>query len=71
MKFSSNGELCEYLLLLESQLNDRGAGALSKDVAKAARTGSTFPATEFPGESGIALRHVLAKRMDFERDRAC
>ncbi len=63
MKLSSNRELYEYLLLLASQLNDRGAGALSKDVARAARTVSAFPATEFLGESRIALRRVLAENV--------
>jgi hypothetical protein len=61
MKLSNNRELYGYLLLLDSQLKDRGAGALSKHVAMAARTASAFPATEFFGESRIALRHVLAE----------
>jgi hypothetical protein len=61
MKPSNNRELYEYLVLLESQLRSRGSDALSKNVAAAARTASTIPATEFLGESRIALRRVLAE----------
>ncbi|MGO8796658.1 MAG: hypothetical protein ACLQLC_17685 [Candidatus Sulfotelmatobacter sp.] len=61
MKLSSNRELYEYLLLLASQLERRGAEVLSKDVNAAARTANAFPATEFLGESRIALRRVLTE----------
>jgi hypothetical protein len=61
MKPSNNRELYEYLVLLESQLRSRCSDALSKNVAAAARTASTIPATEFLGESRIALRRVLAE----------
>jgi hypothetical protein len=42
-------------------LKDCGAEELSKEVARAARTASSFPATEFLGESRIALKRVLAE----------
>jgi hypothetical protein len=61
MKLSSNRELYEYLLLLALRLESRGAEVLSKSVSAAARTANTFPATEFLGESRIALRRVLAE----------
>lgn len=61
MKLSSNRELYEYLVLLESRLRSRGSEASGKDVAAAARSASTIPATEFLGESRIALRRVLAE----------
>jgi hypothetical protein len=59
MKLPNNHELYEYLVLLASQLESRGSAALSRDVLAAARTVSAFPATEFLGESRIALRRVL------------
>ncbi|MFZ0307036.1 MAG: hypothetical protein WAL89_02595 [Candidatus Sulfotelmatobacter sp.] len=65
MKLSNNRELYEYLLLLASQLESRGAEVLSKDVSAAARTANAFPATEFLGESRIALRRVLAEENSF------
>jgi len=52
--------LYKYLLLVASNLESCGS-ALSRDVSAAARTASTFPATEFLGESRIALRRVLAE----------
>jgi hypothetical protein len=61
MKLSSNRELYEYLVLLESRFRSRGSEALSKDVTAAARRANTVPATEFIGESRIALRRVLAE----------
>jgi len=61
MKLSSNRAFYEYVVLLESQLRSRGSEALSKDVAAAGRTANTIPATEFLGESRIALRRVLAE----------
>jgi len=56
---SNNRELYEYLLLLESVLEERGATALSEIVQFAARFASTIPATKFLGKSRIALRRVL------------
>ena len=56
---SSNRDLYEYLLLLAPMLKQRGATALSEDVQFASRLASTIPATEFLGESRIALRRVL------------
>jgi hypothetical protein len=53
--------LYEYLLLLASQLESPRAEVLSKGVSAAARITNTIPATEFLGESRIALRHVLAE----------
>jgi hypothetical protein len=61
MKLSNNRELYEYLLLLASQLESPGAEVLSKEVSAASRIAGGIPATEFLGESRIALRHVLAK----------
>jgi hypothetical protein len=61
MELSSNRELYEYLLFLDSQLESRGSGVLSKGLAAAARTASAIPVTEFLGESRIALRRVLAE----------
>jgi len=61
MKLSSNRELYEYLVLLASQLEGRSE-ALSRNVAAAARKANTIPATEFLGESRIALRRVLAEQ---------
>ena len=48
-------------MLVASQLRSRGAETLSKDVAAAARTAGAVPATEFLGESRIALGRVLAE----------
>jgi hypothetical protein len=56
---SNNRELYEYLLFLDSVLKQRGATALSEIVQFAIGQASTFPATEFLGESRIALRRVL------------
>jgi len=61
MKLSSKRELYEYLVLLESRLRSRGSEALSKGLAAAARMANSIPATEFIGESRIALRRVLAE----------
>ena len=63
MKLSSNGELYKYRPLRDAQLKNRGSEVLNKDVAKALRTASAFPATEFLGESRIALRRVPGKKM--------
>jgi len=56
---SDNQDLYKYLLFLASVLKQRGATALSEIVQFASRQASTFPATEFLGESRIALRRVL------------
>jgi len=56
---SNNQDLYEYLLFLDSVLKQRGATALSGIVQFASMQASTFPATEFLGESRIALRRVL------------
>lgn len=61
MKLYTNRELYDWLVLLASRLEVLGSEALSKDVAMAARTVNTFPATELLGESRIVLRHVLAE----------
>jgi len=61
MKLSSNHKLYEYLVLLASRLESRDAKVLSEDVSAAARTVSSFPVTEFLGESRIALRRVWAE----------
>lgn len=61
MKPSNNRELYEYLVFLASELKSRGSETLSRDVAGASRTASTIPATEFLGESRIALKRVLAE----------
>jgi hypothetical protein len=58
---SNNRDLYEYLLFLASVLEQRGATALSEIVQFASRLASTFPATEFLGESRIALRRVLGE----------
>lgn len=56
---SNNRDLYEYLLFLASVLQQRGSATLSEIVQFASRQASTFPATEFLGESRIALRRVL------------
>ena len=56
---SNNQDLYEYLLFLDSLLKQRGAMALSEIVQFASMQASTFPVTEFLGESRIALRRVL------------
>ena len=61
MRLSSNRDLYEYLVALESQLRSRGWEHLSENVAAAARTANAIPTTEFLGESRIALRRVLAE----------
>jgi len=55
---SNNRDLHEYLLLLESVLEERGATALSEIVQFAARFASTIPATKFMGEPGRRKRHL-------------
>ena len=59
MKLSSNTQLYEYLISLSSKLRDAGVPQLSEAVALASRAVHTIPATEFLGESRIALRRVL------------
>jgi hypothetical protein len=58
MKLSSNKDLYDYLVLLAVKLREAGAGQLAESVLAASRTSSSFPATEFLGESRIALRRV-------------
>ncbi len=55
---SSNQDLYDYMLFLESELQRRGLASLSKAVAFAIGAASSL-STEFLGESRIALRHVL------------
>lgn len=72
---SSNRDLYEYLLFLVTVLKQRGSTALSEDVELASRQVSTFPATEFLGESKLALKRVLSQEngilTDQERNDLC
>jgi|HubBroStandDraft_3_1064219.scaffolds.fasta_scaffold710867_1 hypothetical protein len=61
MNLSSNRALYEYLVSLESVLSTRGRPDLSRVAAAAARAANTIPATDFLGESRIALKRVLAE----------
>lgn len=54
---SSNKDLYDYLLLLSSELKQRGETTLSEAVLFAAGQASSL-STEFLGESRIALRQV-------------
>ncbi len=56
---SSNQELYQYLLSLESLLKQRGTSELSKAAIKRAIGNAASSSTEFLGESQIALIQVL------------
>jgi len=56
---SDNRDLYEYLLFLAPLLKQRGSTELSEIVQFASRLVSTFPDTEFLGESRLALKRVL------------
>ena len=56
---ASNRELYDYLLFLAAELRKRKFDELSDAVTRASRHAASFPATEFLGESRIALRRVL------------
>lgn len=60
MYFSSNEDLYKYLLYLISILNERGRGDLGEKI-DFARKQAASSATEFLGESRIALKEVLQK----------
>jgi uncharacterized protein related to proFAR isomerase len=62
-RLENNAELYRYLLLLVSQLRDRGASDLATLVESANRQASGM-STEFLGESRIALRQLLVKEKD-------
>jgi hypothetical protein len=57
-RLENNAELHRYLLLLVSQLRDRGEADLAALRESANRQASGM-STEFLGESRIALRHLL------------
>lgn len=59
MKLSGNRELYDYLISLAAKLGEIGATQLAEVVLAASRTAWVIPATEFLGESRIALRRVL------------
>ena len=58
MQLENNRQLYDYLAAIGAKLNVRGAVDLSRVVLAASRMVSTIPATEFLGESRIALRRV-------------
>lgn len=60
MYFSANEDLYKYLLYLISILNERDRGDLSEKMEFASRQAASS-ATEFLGESRIALKEVLQK----------
>lgn len=72
---SNNHDLYEYLLFLTSLLKQRDALVLSAAVELASGLSSTFPATEFLGESRIVLKRVLSQEngilTDQERTDLC
>jgi hypothetical protein len=61
MRFSNNKELYDYLVALSAELLGAGSRELAEVVTTASRAARAIPATEFLGESRIALRRVLAE----------
>jgi hypothetical protein len=59
-RLENNAELHRYLLLLVSQLRDRGEADLAALLESANRQASGM-STEFLGESRIALRQLLVE----------
>ena len=64
MKLENNGQLRNYLISLSETIRERGATELAQSLISASNLAWTWPATEFLGESRIALRRVLAERID-------
>lgn len=60
MYFSNNEDLYKYLLYLISILNERGRDDLSEKIEFASKQ-ATSSATEFLGESRIAIKEVLLR----------
>jgi hypothetical protein len=58
MRLENNRQLYDYLVAIGATLDARGAVDLRRIVLTASRTAATIPATEFLGESRIALRRV-------------
>ncbi|HZR56828.1 MAG TPA: hypothetical protein VFA74_08135, partial [Terriglobales bacterium] len=58
MKLSNNNQLYQYLISLSAELKRMGAEELGDVIATASRMVNTFPATEFLGESRMALQRV-------------
>jgi hypothetical protein len=58
-RLKDNAELYEYLRLLSTKLEERGAKELAESVAHASRTSAGNMITEFLGESRIALVRVM------------
>jgi hypothetical protein len=58
MKLSSNRQRYDYMMSLSEELRSKGAHELSEVVSEASMHVNAFPATEFLGESRIALRRV-------------
>jgi len=58
MRLENNQQLYDYLASIGTKLSARGAVELSRIVMMASHYAGTVPATEFLGESRIALRRV-------------